>query len=245
MISMFPASSSLSRRLFIGLILFPAFTGWADSPEESVYQKSPAWESGDNGGDGFQGWNLVANGGTPESCGFSIGDSRSLGSGTTGINSASGKAFGLQARGQGTSADAYRSLAAPLQPGQSVSFELAVNFRNGNKGVDLRTAGEEKKIFNFNIGADNYVVHESASGNGSVGDAYHADTIFKITFTQTSDAGGDWTIERLGGISSVSKGTYTGQAGGLKFYAMGTDDSPENDLWINNLVLGSGSAEAP
>lgn len=233
------------RRLIAGLVLFPALTGLADTPDEPVYQKSPAWESGDNGGNGFLGWNLVANGGTSESCGFFVGDSRSLGSGTTGINSASGKAFGLKARGQGTSAEAYRSLPAPLQPRQSVSFDLAVNFRSGNKGVDLRTFGEEKRIFNFNVGADNYVVHESASGNGSVGDAYDADTIFKITFTQTSDAGGDWKIERLGGVSSVSKGTFEGRAGGLKFYAAGTDDSPENDLWINNLVLGSVPDEAP
>jgi hypothetical protein len=231
-----PLSSLLSRCLIL-LILGPALTCWADSPDEAVYQKTPAWESGDNGGSGFKGWNLVSQGGTPETCGFFIGDSRSLGQGVSGVNSTAGQAFGLKARGDGASAEAYRTLAEPLQPGQSLSFDLAVNFRSGNKGVDLRSDVEEQKIFNFNIGADKYVVQEAASGNGSVGDAYHADTVFRITFTQTSSAGGSWQVERLGAIKSVATGTYSGEAGGLKFYAFGTDDSPENDLWINHLDL--------
>lgn len=226
-------------RLVAGLVLFPALTGWADTPDEPVYQKSPAWESGDNGGNGFLGWNLVANGGNPETCGFAIGDSRSLGQGVSGVNSADGRAFGLRARGDGASVEAYRTLAEPLQHGQSLSFDLAVNFRSGNKGVDLRSAGEEQKIFNFNIGADNYVVQDAASGNGSVGEAYHADTVFRITFIQTSSTGGAWQVERLGAIKSAAKGTYTGEAGGLKFYVFGTDSSPENDMWINYLDLKS------
>lgn len=233
-------SKNLQVRLLVtaSLFILSAVGGWSDTPDDPAYQSaSGLWESGQNGGSGFQGWNLVANGGTPESCGFAIGDSRSLGSGATGINGANGRAFGVRARGQGSSAEAYRTLAAPLLPGESVSFDLAVNFRSGNKGVDLRNPGEEQRIFNFNIGADNYVVHESASGNGSVGEAYHADTVFKVTFTQTSPDGGDWKIERRGAVASDSSGTYQGQAGGLKFYVMGTDDSPENDLWINNLVV--------
>lgn len=234
---------NLSKNPQFGLVvtaaifILSAVAGWSDTPDDPAYQGAPAWKSGENGGEGFLGWNLVSNGGSPTTCGFAIGDSRSLGSATTGINSPGGKAFALMARGNGTSAEAYRTLSAALQPGQSVSFDLAVNFRSGNKGVDLRTTGDERRVFNFNIGSENYVVQDAASGNGSVGDSYHADTILKVTFTQTSPDGGDWKIERRGGVASDSSGTYQGQAGGLKFYVMGTDDSPENDLWINNLVV--------
>jgi hypothetical protein len=236
------------RRFFVcaaSIVFAGAASSWSDTPDDPAYQGAPAWKSGENGGEGFLGWNLVSNGGTPDTCGFTIGDSRSLGSGISGINTPNGKAFGLMARGKDASAEAYRTLANALQPGQSVTFDLAVNFRSGAKGVDLRTAGDERRIFNFNVGADNYVIHESASGNGSVGDAYDANTIFKVTFSQTSPAGGDWKIERLGGISSVTSGTYEGQAGGLKFYVIGTDDSPENDLWINNLVVSGMTAPTP
>jgi hypothetical protein len=218
--------------LVLPALMSTAFAG-ADNADENAYA-SEHWESGANGGTGFLGWNLVAGSPDEKACGFVLGPSP-MARGV--INSHGGRAFGMRAHGKGVSAEAYRTFALPLEPGQSFSVDLGVNFRSGSRGLDLRSAGDERRIFNFNIGADDYVVNGAASGNGSLGDSYHSDTLFTVTFTQTSPEGGTWKIERAGGVAANSSGTYEGLAGGVKFYVMDTDDGPENDLWINNLAI--------
>lgn len=210
----------------------PALAG-QDNADENAYATG-RWESGTGGGKGFLGWNLVANGGDEKACGFVLEHSPMAGGA---INSPGGRAFGMRARGNTASAEAYRSFEVPLEPGQSFSVDLAVNFRSGSRGLDLRGAGDEQRLFNFNIGADDYVVHGASTGNGSLGDTYHSDTRFTVTFTQDSATGGTWKIERRGGVPVDAAGTYEGRAGGVKFYVMGTDETPENDLWINNLSV--------
>jgi hypothetical protein len=210
-----------------------AATPGTDNADENVYTTS-RWESGINGGTGFLGWNLVAGSSDERACGFVL-EASPMARGV--LNSHGGRAFGMRARGKGVTAEAYRTFDLPLEPGQSFSVDLAVNFRSGARGLDLRSAGDERRLFNFNIGSDDYVVHGAATGNGSLGDTYHSDTVFTVTFTQTSAEGGIWKIERAGGVAAESAGTYEGRAGGVKFYVMDTDDSPENDLWINNLAI--------
>lgn len=235
-----PMKSPLTlRRLLLPVLLAlaagptQAGTVGSDNADENAYTAG-RWESGVNGGTGFRGWNLVASKPDEQHCGFVLAPSP-MGGGV--INSHGGRAFGMHARGQGSSSEAYRTFEAPLEPGQSFSVDLAVNFRSGHRGLDLRSAGEERRIFNFNIGTEDHVVHGAATGNGSIGDAYHSDTVFTVTFTQTSTEGGTWKIERRGGVSADTTGTYEGQAGGVKFYVMDTDESPENDLWVNNLTI--------
>ena len=80
-------------------------------------------------------------------------------------------------------------------------------------------------------------MHLAAAGAGSIGTDYSNNTVFKLVFTQTSAAGGTWTLTRSGGFSKTASGTYSGVAGGFKFYAAGTTDVPENDLSFNNLVI--------
>lgn len=227
-----PPARILTLVLHVLLAAATAIAG-SDNADEKAYATG-RWESGAGGGSGFLGWNLVANGADEKACGFALGPSPMAGGV---INSHGGRAFGLRARGKGMSAEAYRTFALPLEPGQSFSVDLAVNFRSGSRGLDLRSAGDERRIFNFNVGAEDYVVHGAATGNGSLGDTYHNDTIFTLSFTQTTPEGGEWKIERRGGVATDATGTYEGRAGGVKFYIMDTDDSPENDLWVNNLVL--------
>ena len=232
-----PAALALAMS-FSTASLFSATPG-SDGADSPAYQKSPAWAGGENGGTGFVGWNLVGNGEPVSDRGFFLGDSRPINSD---INSASGQAFGLFAKGKGNSASAYRTFDEPLEVGQTFSVVMAVNFRSGHKGIDLRTPSSdgERVIFNLNIGADDYVVSKAATGNGSLGSTYDSKTAFKVSFKQTSPTGGEWTVVRSGGISSTSTGTYEGLAAGVKFYVRDTDGGKENDLWINHLAI-SGS----
>jgi len=212
-----------------------------DEAGDSAYAKRPFWTSGENGGAGFMGWNLVGTGEPATDRGFKIADSRTINSD---INSPAGVAFGLFANGKGLAAEAYRTFDAPLDVGQTFSVDVAVNFRSGLRGLDLRTpaSDNERVIFNFNVGAEDYVVHKAATGNGSVGSTYDARSAFTLTFTQTGEVGGSWTVVRRGGVASESTGTYAGRAAGVKFYVRDTDGGKENEFWINHLAITADGA---
>ncbi|NBQ64358.1 MAG: hypothetical protein EBT95_02180 [Verrucomicrobia bacterium] len=166
----YPTMKKPVRILFFALWLVAFFlpvllrgaTPGTDTPDSPEYVGGK-WESGLNGGKGFLGWNLVTTG---PNCGFRIGDSTPSG---MAVNTDRGNAFGLYTHGKGNTVDAYRSFDSPLESGQSFQVEMAVNWRNGQKGIDLRRVGDNEVIFNFNVGADDYVVHHAASGNGSLG----------------------------------------------------------------------------
>ena len=207
-----------------------AATPGTDNADEAAYQAG--WSSGSNGGVGFKGWNLVL-AGQGDAGGFFIGDSKKTGAADINVNS---RSFAMFGHDKAKSTDAYRSFDSPLEVGQSFSVEIQVNFRDGNKGFDLRGI-DEKTIFNFNIGADDYVVHIAATGAGAIGNDYSNNTVFKLVFTQTSVAEGTWTLTRSGAFSKTLKGTYSGIASGFKFYAAGTAEVPENDLSFNNLAI--------
>lgn len=220
--------------LNLAFVLLPAFgqaaTPGADSPDSPEYQ-GEKWESGQNAGKGFMGWNIVTSG--PEA-GARIGDSSKN---AMGINTPAGKAFALFARGKGNSVEAYRTLDAPLEMGQTLEVQLSVNFRNGNKGLDLRRAGDTQTIFNLNIGGDDYKVNLASTGNGSLGNEYSDKTVLTLVFTQRDPTGGTWKVTRSGGVNSVHEGNYEGVVGGLKFYAVDTDAGSENELWFNHLKI--------
>lgn len=189
-----------------------------------------SWTNGTNGGTGFGGWSLSGGG----SHGFFLGNSTNIGGPGADINSANGTSLGMF--GQGF-ADAVRTFGAPLAVGETFSLDIAVNFRNGNKGLDLRDGGGAK-IFNFNVGGDNYVVNDAATGNGSIGNVYNANTEFRLSFTQLSAVGGAWTIVRSGGVADLDAGTYTGLAAGFKLYVNGTDfGSSANDFMANGMTI--------
>jgi hypothetical protein len=194
-----------------------------------------------NGDDGFvtgaaalQPWALSTIGGT---AGFFIGDSRALNAGSGGnINSAGNKSFGLFG-GSASSANAVRAFDSALSIGQSFSVDIAVNFRNGQKGIDLRD-GSNTVLFNFNVGdlgaGDAYTVQFATPVSGPIGNTYDANTAFHLTFTQTGASTGNWSIVRSGGIADSASGTYTGVPTNVKLYVSATDGGSSNDLYANN-----------
>ena len=193
-------------------------------------------------GNGFGGWQLTAN----PNAAIRIESVSSLGGGNTLLDTA-GKSFRLSGGyyttdGGATYQQAYANAVRWIDPsgldvGQSFTFQMAVNWRNGAKGVNLYdTAGN--KVFNFNIGGDDYVVNNTLLGNGSIGNAYSNNTIFDLRFDQTSLTGGNWTITRSGGVSDLDTGTYSGTLRRFGFYAGGSGTNGNNDaLFFNSLAV--------
>ena len=201
----------------------------------SALAYSGGWTNNSDGfitGEGAYGqWFQAGTGATS----FTIADVSSLG-GSTALNT-NGVAFRLFGN-TGNQSDAYRFIDPNgLGAGQTFSIQMAVNYRNGYKGIDLRGATTgDPTIFTFNVGSDDYAVSNAATGNGSLGNAYSSDSVFTLSFTQTDLAGGTWTIDRSGGFTDSDSGTYLGIARSFKLYVGGTIDGPENALFVNNLT---------
>jgi hypothetical protein len=208
-----------------------------DQASDTAYNSG--WSSGTDGGTAatFGTWLLTSEG---SNSGRFIGSSVTVGGPGANIDS-SGESFGMFGH-TGQASEAFRDFAGnTLGVGQTFSFDMAVNFRNGQKGVDIRNSSDVR-IFNFNIGnlgsGDDYTVQFATTGNGSIGNAYSANTAFNLSFTQTSGTGGTWTIVRSGGQTGTDTGTYTGVIENFKFYNDATSsNAAENNLFVNNLTV--------
>ena len=202
---------------------------------------SATWVNGSNGGTGLSAWTLTNNSnGTTQFAGNFIGSS-TAGSGN--INSASGNSFGLFANPTGAPfSNADRSLVGTLSIGQTFSINLAVNFRNGNKGFNLLSGGTQ--VFNFNVGGDAYSYTAGTGTQTNTNFAYQADSVFTLAYTQQSATAGLFTISRtsvLGGATasnSVSVPLTTSGVSSFRLYNSGTDNGDaQNNLYFNNLAV--------
>lgn len=168
---------------------------------------------------------------------IAIASSLDLGAGNRDVDS-SEKAFKLHDV-TGGYVDLFRFIdPLGLETGETFSVDIAVNFRGGYKGLDMRDATETSR-FTFNVGNDDYVVSKAASGNGSIGSTYAAHTIFRFRFTQDTAEGGTWHLTRSGGVSSNVTGSYHGRIRSLKLYNGGQGDGQEDALYVNNLSITS------
>src|ERR1700719_4698464 len=152
--------------VFVSLLsLARAATPGFDNAADPVYGGNGAGSfNGDDGGaPTFGPWVVTENPSGTSTAGSFIGDSTTLAPGNSGgeINS-SGVSFGLFGY-DGAYVNAIRSFDAPLSIGQTFAFQLAVNFRNGNKGMDV-TDANGNNIFDLNIGGDVYSVNNTGGG---------------------------------------------------------------------------------
>lgn len=221
--------------VFIAAIapLQAAVVNGTDFANDPIY--NGGWNNGTDGGtaDTFGAWILSSTG---VNSGRFVGNSTSLGSPGGDINTG-GESFGMFGH-SGQISEAYRDFNGnSLGVGQTFSLNLAVNFRNGQKGIDLRNSADAV-IFNFQVASDDYIVQAAASGNGSIGNSYSANSVFSVAFTQTSLTGGTWSITRSGGISDVDSGTYNGVAENFKLYVQNTDNGGDsNNLFANSFTV--------
>jgi hypothetical protein len=202
------------------------------------------WSGGSSQPANF-GWFLATTVTEPGYAGHFMGDSTSLAGESSGgdINTA-GRSWGMYGASGGSGfgqSDAYGFLKdgvgndAALSIGQTLSLDLAVNFRNGYKGVAMRDAGGTE-LFTFNVGGDDYSV-SATTGSGSIGNTYSNNTVFNIAMTQTSAGGGTWEITRSGGVSDYDTGTYSGLIANFKLYVGDTDGGDTNNLMVNNVSV--------
>ena len=182
-----------------------------------------------------------------------LGDSKNLSAGLGGDINTAGRSWGMYGGAGGGGfgqSDAFGFLKDgagnndSLTVGQTLSVDIAVNYRNGYKGFAARNAAEAE-IFTFNTGGDDYLVLNAVTGNGSIGNAYSNNTVFRIAMTQTSAGGGTWTITRSGGVSDVDTGTYSGVISNFKLYVGQTGEGSDNDLFVNNVSVIAATTAAP
>jgi len=223
--------------MLLSLISVSAFaaTPGSDNANDPAY--TSGWANLSDGGTPatFGPWTLTVTPAGPNA-GFFIGDSTTLNSPGGNINTNS-KSFGMFGH-SGSTSDATRAFDSALTAGQTFSLDMAVNFRNGNKGFDLLAGATS--IFNLNTGSDAYTVSNAATGNGDLfSNAYSANTVFHLTLTQVSVGGGNWEVDRSGGLTGTASGTYSGDATGFHLYESQTTGggAAEDNLFANNLQV--------
>jgi len=183
-----------------------------------------------------------------------LADSKSLSAGSGGDINTAGRSWGMYGS-NGAESNALGVLKdgagnnASLSVGQTLSVDIAVNWRNGYKGFAARDAAGAE-IFTLNVVADDYIVFNAETGNGSIANgafdnAYSINTVFRITMTQTSAGGGTWIITRSGGVSDVDTGTYSGVISNFKVFVGNTVAGSQNDLFVNNVSVTNATANTP
>jgi hypothetical protein len=217
------------KKLALGIVSLGLMAGAAlaaTNGTDNAANYGGGWTDGSNGGTGFGAWDLTNNNndGSTLFAGYFLGDS-TAGSGD--INT-SGVSFGIYANPGGAFADADRNFDSALSVGQTFSLQLAVNFRNGDKGFNLYDTGAAE-VFNFDVGGDMYKINGADTGL-----AYDSASIFNLSFTQTSLAGGTYSVSR--GVD-VFTGAYTGDAMGFRLYNSNTEGGDANNLYANNLSI--------
>lgn len=211
----------------------PAFAEDADNDQADRPAYKDGWVSGDDGSTSPTSLGKWVMGDNAKAPNIAIAGSGALGNGKSDIDTG-GVAFKLHDPAKGY-VDVFRFIdPMGLETGETLSIDLAINFRGGYKGIDARD-GNDAMVFNFNIGGDDHVVAKAATGNGSIGNTYAAHTFFTITFKQESDTAGTWTIVRGGGLTGTTSGKYSGRIRSLKIYNGGQDAGPENALYFNKL----------
>lgn len=190
----------------------------------------------DNGGTYGATWNNSSNFGT----GFGNWDLRTTG--TDANNSAghfiSSGQFGMYANANSaprtSEANAQRLFdGGALTAGQSFLIELGVDFRNGNKGIDL-FSGASQTVWNFNVGGDKY-----SPGGAALSELvplYVANSVFSIQANQLTSSTFEVLVSR-GGSNLYTSTVIDGTVNGFKLYIGGTEGGDANNLLANNLQI--------
>ncbi|MBV9009681.1 MAG: hypothetical protein JO354_11040 [Verrucomicrobia bacterium] len=231
--------------IVFGIPAVQAATLGSDNAANPGY--SPSGSGSFNGEDGgaptFTPWVITTGPTGTTTAGAFIGDSTTLAPGNSGGNiNSSGVSFGLYGY-NGAYVNAVRYFDSQLLIGQTFTMQIAVNYRNGNKGFDVVDASGNN-IFDLNIGGNDYSVNNTGGGTTNLFNmAYDPNTVFTVYITQTSLAGGTWTIVRSGGLSGTQSSIpgfgYQGIAAGINVYNAATTDGglSQDDLFFNNLAI--------
>lgn len=226
--------------LFLSALLSASGALAQTASDSAANYAGSGWTDASNQGTGFADWSLNNNGdGSTLFGGNFLGDSTS---GAGNINTG-GNAFGMFANPNGAFSTAVRSFGSALGVNDQFSFQMAVNFDNGNKGFHLRTSGDS--IFNFNVGSGGSVSSPNATLNAGPGAGYNYggnDAVIDVLLLVTSASSLDYQISRTSSqgfqntLFSGEVTNVTGTIDNFEFYISDTDDgSAQNNLYFNNL----------
>ncbi|NCA84626.1 MAG: T9SS type A sorting domain-containing protein [Clostridia bacterium] len=206
--------------LFIGLAL--PFMAQAQYHVGLDYAHNySSWINGTNQGLGFTPWELTTQG----TAGFFLGSSQTNGFGNVDVDE---KSFGMYGNPAGDNYAHAKRGVTNWADGAIFEIELAIAYRNGNKGIDLLGPANEK-LFNFNAGDDKY----TAQGN-DLGWSYEQTSVFHITVTQV---GANLNISVNRG-NSYSTTINNASLGSFDLYCGSTEQgSALNNLYFNRLIV--------
>ncbi len=225
------------KKLIVTFILFLAGSIVAAivGTDDAGNYGTGGFTNGANEGTGFQAWNISTGG----SAGTFLGDSTEGNCGN--INTESGsvtQSFGMWGNPAGGNyVNCNRKFAGgALSSGQKFSAKLGVNWRNGNKGIDILSG--DQVIFNFNVGNDSYTYNPTNHSAVDLGWSYSADSVIDVVIEQK--AGNVLNVDLTRGTDNFNQDfTLPGNADEFKLYCADTDagGSPENNFYANNFVI--------
>ena len=199
------------------------------------------WTNNSTGGTGFLPWSITNNNGGAVFAGTFTGNSTA---GAGNINT-SDVSFGLYAHPAAASVTASRAFSLALTTGDVFTFQLALNYDNGNKGFNF-FAGSQGEVFNFNVGTGGSVSSANAVLNPGSGFGYNygGNATINVNLSVTSSTQFAYTISRTsetGFQGTLFSGNVTGLTealSGFAFYNSGTDNgAAQNNLYVNNLSV--------
>lgn len=228
--------------LFIASLSALATSAFALTALDDASNYGGGWADGSTGGSGFGTWSLNNNNdGSSVYAGSFIGDSTA---GAGDINSGAAQSFGLYANPSAAYSTAIRSFSTALSVGDIFSFDFAVNYDDGDKGFNIRTAGDS--IFNFNLGGGASVSSEHATIVPVTAVAYDYggnDAMLEAVIEVISSNSINYQISRVStdGIQGVLySGSVTGIVNSIdnfEFYNANTTGGDQNNLYFNNLEV--------
>jgi len=212
------------------------------------------WNDTDNQGTGFADWSLSVNNNSIEVGAVNVFAGNFLGNSTpsAGNSNIGVQSFGMYANQDASStvnafSTATRSFNSTLSTNDQLTFQLALNYDNGNKGFNMRNNGNT--IFGFDIGTGgriNVGNNYSDTSNTATYD-YGGSSLIDVTILITSANSLNYQISR-----TSSEGTqgmlFSGSVAGIaaqtieinnfEFYVSGTDNGDaQNNLYFNKLSV--------
>ena len=199
---------------------------WTNNSTDTALSAVPA-----NGGTGFQAWTSSEAGGA--SAGYFLGSSSEYGGGS--LNSIDGSSFGMYGQGTGNNAYAYRKMLNGLMVGGIWTFKIAINYRNGYKGVQFYKSGTP--TFLFQAAADQYQYTTDFSNYTNTGWAYGAQSVFTVRAERTTVSNTAYTVSRDGSPGdtfTVNVGTNT-DIDEVGFFVGNTSAEGQSNFYFNFL----------
>jgi len=220
---------------FLIYLIYPIF-GQLASDNAGNYT---TWSNGDNAGNGFTTW-VFSNSGA---AGQFIASSAGQGFGDINVSS---KSFGMYGNPFGANEAKsirnfnYSSSYSELQDGHTFSAKLAIAFRNGYKGMVLRSGTSD--VFRFQAASDKYEKRELLGSYDDLGWSYSQTSIFTVEITQVNGTQVYVRISRGSDIYTSSLINAGGRIDEVEFYVGSTEVGNDlNNLFFNSLEIRSDS----